>query len=160
MKTHILLLTATLASAASLDEATRHLAHDIFQQLIEINTTDSVGSTTVAAEAMAKRLLDAGFSKEDVVVLGPNARKGNVLARLKGTGAHKPILLIGHLDVVEARREDWSVDPFTFLERDAYFYGRGTQDMKSADAILVASLIRLRQKGFHPDRDIILALTA
>src|SRR5271168_4197230 len=98
MKTHILLLTATLASAASLDEATRHLAHDIFQQLIEINTTDSVGSTTVAAEAMAKRLLDAGFPMSDVKVLGPNSRKGNLVVRYRGTGARKPILIIGHLD--------------------------------------------------------------
>src|SRR5258708_25760118 len=88
------------AAQAQLDPATRQLSRDIFQQLIEINTTDSVGSTTVAADAMAKRLLDAGFSKEDVVVFGPNSRKGNIVARLRGTGAHKPILLIGHLDVV------------------------------------------------------------
>src|SRR5271156_3343744 len=160
MKTHILLLTATLASAASLDEATRHLAHDIFQQLIEINTTDSVGSTTVAAEAMAKRLLDAGFPESDVQVLGPNARKGNMVARLHGTGAHRPILLIGHIDVVEAKREDWSTDPFKFIEQDGYFYGRGTQDMKDGDAIMVTALIRFRQEGYRPDRDIILALTA
>src|SRR5271168_3992572 len=146
--------------AAQPDAATRSLARDIFQQLIEINTTDSVGSTTVAAEAMAKRLLDAGFSKEDVVVLGPNARKGNMVARLKGTGAYKPILMIGHLDVVEARREDWTTDPFKFVEKDGYFYGRGTQDMKDGDAIMVTSLIRMKKEGFRPNRDIILALTA
>src|SRR5271157_1102441 len=127
------------ALGADLDPAYRQLSHDMFQQLIEINTTDSVGSTTVAAEAMAKRLLDAGFSKEDVVVLGPNARKGNMVARLKGTGAHKPILLIGHLDVVEARREDWTTDPFKFVEKEGYFYGRGTQDMKDGDAIMVTT---------------------
>src|SRR5271168_3395536 len=119
--TAALLLISSLV-AAPLDESTRKLARDIFQQLIEINTTDSVGSTTVAAEAMAKRLLDAGFSKEDVVVLGPNARRGNMVARLKGTNAHKPILLIGHFDVVEARREDWTTDPFKFVEKDGYFY--------------------------------------
>src|ERR1700729_3537920 len=96
--------------AAPLDDATRKLAHDIFQQLIEINTTDSVGSTTVAAEAIWKRLLAAGFAAEDVKVLGPNARKGNLVARYRGTGSKglKPILIIGHLDVVEARREDWT----------------------------------------------------
>ena len=115
-----------------LDEATRKLAHDIFQQLIEINTTDSVGSTTVAAEAMAKRLLAAGFAAEDVKVLGPNDRKGNLVVRYRGTGSAglKPILIIGHLDVVEARREDWTTDPFQFVEKDGYYYGRGTQDMK------------------------------
>src|SRR5580658_10623424 len=117
-------------SVAQPDAATRQLAHEIFQQLIEINTTDSVGSTTVAADAMAKRLLDAGFPASDVVVLGPNDRKGNLVVRLHGTGAAKPILIIGHLDVVEARREDWTTAPFQFVEKDGYFYGRGTQDMK------------------------------
>src|SRR4051812_13293906 len=104
------LLAAGALCAANLDEETRRLARDIFQQLIEINTTDSVGSTTLAAKAMAKRLLDAGFPAGDVQVLGPNDRKGNMVARLHGSGAHKPILLIGHLDVVEARRSDWTTD--------------------------------------------------
>jgi len=156
-----LLLLGTLA-AAPLDEATRQLARDIFQQLIEINTTDSVGSTTVAAEAMAKHLLAAGFAVEDVKVLGPNARKGNMVARYRGTGSGglKPILIIGHLDVVEARREDWTTDPFKFVEKDGYFYGRGTQDMKVNDAVLVTDFIRLKREGYRPNRDIILALTA
>src|SRR5579871_730076 len=128
-----LAIAALLGSlpAAALDDATRRLARDIFQQLIEINTTDSAGSTTRAAEAMAKRLIDAGFAREDVKVLGPNDRKGNLVARLRGAGGlKKPILIIGHLDVVEARREDWTTDPFQFIEKDGYFYGRGTQDMK------------------------------
>ncbi len=145
---------------AQIDDATRQLSHDIFKQLIEINTTDSVGSVTVAAQAMAKRLRDAGFPASDVQVLGPNARKENMVARLHGTGVHKPILLIGHLDVVEARREDWTTDPFKFIEKDGYYYGRGTQDMKSDDAILVTDLMRLKREGYKPDRDIILALTA
>ena len=135
-------------------------AVDIFQQLIEINTTDSVGSITAAAEAMQQRLLDAGFPAADMQVLGPNDRKDNLVARYRGTGGKKPILLIGHLDVVEARREDWTTDPFQFVTKDGYFYGRGTQDMKESDAILVDTLIRLKREGFHPDRDIILALTA
>ena len=155
----LLALLPTL-SAATLDEATRRLARDIFQQLIEINTTDSVGSTTVAAEAMAKRLLDAGFAREDVKVLGPNDRKGNLVVRFHGTGARKPIMIIGHLDVVEARREDWTTDPFQFVEKDGYFYGRGTQDMKVDDAILITTLIRFHRENYHPDRDIIVALTA
>src|SRR5271170_6460329 len=121
----VFLLLGSLV-AAPLDDPTRKLARDIFQQLIEINTTDSVGSTTVAADAMAKRLLDAGFPAADVVVLGPNGRKGNLVVRLHGTGSGKPILIIGHLDVVEARREDWTTDPFQFVEKDGYFYGRGT----------------------------------
>lgn len=145
---------------AQTDDAARALSRDIFKQLIEINTTDSVGSTTVAAEAMAKRLRDAGFPPSDVVVVGPNERKGNMVARLHGTGTRKPILLIGHLDVVEALRQDWTTDPFQFVEKDGYFYGRGTQDMKSDDAILMTALIRFKQEGYRPDRDLILALTA
>lgn len=152
------------AQSGTVDEATRRLSHDIFKQLIEINTTDSVGSTTVAAEAMQTRLLDAGFPAADVVVLGPNARKGNMVARLRatasGAGARKPVLLIGHIDVVEARREDWTTDPFQFVEKDGYYYGRGTQDMKDGDAIMVTTLIRMKKEGYKPDRDIILALTA
>jgi acetylornithine deacetylase/succinyl-diaminopimelate desuccinylase-like protein len=156
----VLLFFAVLSCRAQTSDADRALARDIFKQLIEINTTDSVGSTTAAAEAMAQRLRDAGFPAADAQVLGPNPRKGNLVARLHGSGERKPILLIGHLDVVEARREDWSTDPFQFVERDGYFYGRGTQDMKSADAIMVTTLIRFFREGFHPDRDIILALTA
>ena len=156
----LLLSAATLPALAQLDPQTRKLSHDIFQQLIEINTTDSVGSTTVAANAMAQRLLEAGFAKEDVLVLGPNDRKGNLVARFRGTGRAKPILFIGHLDVVEALRSDWTTDPFQFVEKDGYFYGRGTQDMKENDAILVTTFIRLKKQGFQPDRDLILALTA
>ena len=154
------LLLIAGAFGADSDSSYQQLARDIFQQLIEINTTDSVGSTTVAAEAMAKRLLDAGFAAKDVVVLGPNPRKGNLVARLHGTGAHKPILFMGHLDVVEARREDWTYDPFQFLEKDGYFYGRGTQDMKAGDAVMMTTFIRLKKEGYTPDRDLILMLTA
>jgi acetylornithine deacetylase/succinyl-diaminopimelate desuccinylase-like protein len=156
----VLLCAATLPALAQLDQQTKQLSRDIFQQLIEINTTDSVGSTTAAANAMAQRLLDAGFPKEDVVVLGPNDRKGNLVARIHGTGAAKPILLIGHLDVVEALRSDWTTDPFQFVEKDGYFFGRGTQDMKESDAVLVTTFIRFKKSGFKPDRDLILALTA
>jgi len=157
----VLALTLTAAAfGAEPDSAYQQLSRDIFRQLIEINTTDSVGSTTVAAEAMAKRLRDAGFADKDVVVLGPNPRKGNMVARLHGMGAHKPILFMGHLDVVEARREDWTYDPFQFLEKDGYFYGRGTQDMKAGDAVLITTFIRLKKEGYTPDRDLILMLTA
>src|SRR3989441_8757469 len=135
-------------------------ARDIFEQLININTTGSSGSTTVAANAMAKRLLDAGFPAADVQVIGPRDSKNyNLVARFRGTATQKPILLLAHLDVVEARREDWSVDPFTLLERDGFFYGRGTLDVKDGAAILVATLARLKQEGYRPNRDLILALT-
>ncbi|MCX6550704.1 MAG: M20/M25/M40 family metallo-hydrolase [Acidobacteria bacterium] len=138
------------------------LAREILKQLIEINTTDSVGSTTTAAEAMAARLKAAGYPDADVQVIGPNPRKGNLVARLRGTGRTKPILLLAHLDVVEASKDDWSpgVDPFTFIERDGFFYGRGTTDDKAQAAIWIANLIRYRQEGLVPDRDLIVALTA
>jgi len=145
---------------AAPDKATRQLAWDLFKQLVEINTTDSVGSTTVAAKAMQKRLLDAGFAQKDIVVDGPNERKGNLVVRYHGRGKAKPILLICHLDVVEARREDWSTDPFQFVEKDGFVYGRGTQDVKDGDAILIATLIRFKREGYVPDRDLIVALTA
>ena len=144
------------------DEATQKLAHDVLRELIEINTTDSVGSTTLAANAMAKRFKAAGFADADMTVVGPNDRKGNLVVRLHGKPGSKlkPILIIAHTDVVEAKREDWTTDPFKFVEKDGYFYGRGTQDMKGSDAIAVADLIRLKKEGFVPNRDIILALTA
>ena len=158
----LLVTTLTAQQATQLDDSSRQLAHDVFKQLIEINSTDSVGSTTIAAEAMRKRLLDAGFPAADVVVLGPNERKGNMVARYRGRAGStkKPVLIIGHIDVVEAKREDWTTDPFVFTEKDGYFYGRGTQDMKESDAASVTTFIRLKREGFVPDRDIILALTA
>src|SRR5947208_15799298 len=111
-------------------------ARDIYKQLVEINTTDSVGNVTKAAEAMAARLKAAGFPAADVQLLGPDPRKGNLVARYRGTGARRPLILLAHLDVVEAKRDDWSTDPFTFIEKDGYFYGRGTADDKAMASIL------------------------
>jgi acetylornithine deacetylase/succinyl-diaminopimelate desuccinylase-like protein len=156
--TAVLLLT--LSAHCQIDDATRKLAREIFQQLIEINTTDSVGNVTAAAEAAAQRFRRAGFPDSDVQLLGPDERKKNLVVRLHGNGKHKPILLIGHLDVVEARREDWTTDPFQFVEKDGYFYGRGTEDMKDGDAIMITSLLRFKNEGYVPSRDIVLALTA
>jgi acetylornithine deacetylase/succinyl-diaminopimelate desuccinylase-like protein len=150
----------SVSAQQSQDEVTRHLALDIYKQLIEINTTDSVGSVTAASEAMAKRFRDAGFPESEIHVLGPNDRKKNVVVRLHGSGKHKAVLLIGHLDVVEARREDWTTDPFQLVEKDGYYYGRGTTDMKDGDAIMSATLIRMKKEGYVPSRDIILAMTA
>jgi acetylornithine deacetylase/succinyl-diaminopimelate desuccinylase-like protein len=137
-------------------------ARDIFEQLININTTGSSGSTTAAAKAMADWLLKAGFPPADVQVIGlAGSTNHNLVARYRAAGASrlKPILLLAHIDVVEARREDWSLDPFTLTEKDGFFYGRGTLDVKDGAAILVATLARLKQEGYRPNRDLILALT-
>jgi acetylornithine deacetylase/succinyl-diaminopimelate desuccinylase-like protein len=153
-------VTVSPAARAQAEKSVNAEAREIFQQLIEINTTDSVGSVTKASEAMAQRLLAAGFAEKDVIVAGPNERKKNLVVRYRGTGKKRPILFIGHLDVVEARREDWTTDPFQLVEKDGFFYGRGTEDMKEGDAILVESFLRLKRAGYAPDRDLILALTA
>jgi acetylornithine deacetylase/succinyl-diaminopimelate desuccinylase-like protein len=152
-------ICAPLAQAQKLGP-TSQLARDILKQIIEINTTDSVGNVTTAAEGMAQRLRDAGFPESDLHIAGPNDRKKNLVARLHGSGKRKPILFIGHLDVVEALRTDWTTDPFEFVEKDDFFYGRGTEDMKEGDAILVTNFIRFKKEDYLPDRDLILALTA
>ncbi len=154
------LLVSSLVAGAQSRTADEQAFLDIYRELVEINTTDSVGDNTRAAEAMAARLRAAGFPAADVQVLAPHPKKGNLVARLRGSGKGKPLLLLAHLDVVEARREDWSFDPFTLLEKDGYFYGRGTSDDKAMAAIFVDSFIRLKREGFTPTRDLILALTA
>ena len=155
------MLCGPVASAHSKDDSdAKQYARSTFRELIEINTTDSVGNVTAAAEAMAKRLRDAGFAEKDIQLAGPRDTKKNLVVRYPGSGKRKPVLFIGHLDVVEARREDWTSDPFVFLEKDGYFYGRGTEDMKAGDALLVTSFVRLKKEGYLPDRDLILALTA
>jgi len=157
------LLTTILAVLPLCAQTPDHtLAREIFQQLIEINTTDSSGDNTRAAEAMAARFRAAGFPDNDVQVFVPRdmPRKGNLVVRLHGKGSPRPILFIGHIDVVEAKRADWSFDPFVFLEEGGYFYGRGTSDMKGDVAVLVSTFLRLKREGFRPSRDLILALTS
>lgn len=159
----VILSAALSCSVSSVAQDRAHVnqeARGIFKELVEINTTDSVGSVTKAAEAMAKRFLETGFPANDVIVAGPNDRKKNLVLRYRGTNQALPILFIGHLDVVEAHAADWTTDPFKFIEQDGFFYGRGTEDMKEGDAILVLNFIRLKREGFIPDRDLILALTA
>jgi acetylornithine deacetylase/succinyl-diaminopimelate desuccinylase-like protein len=147
-----------LSAAAQTLSPTQQLARDIYKELVEINTVTPTGDTGVAAEAMAARLRAAGFDASDVQVFHPAPRKGNLVARLHGTGARKPILLMAHLDVVEARREDWTSDPFKLLEKDGYFYARGSGDDKFMAATFVSNMIRYQQEGYRPDRDIILLL--
>lgn len=136
------------------------LTHDIYKQLIEINTSFSTGATTPAAQAVAERLKAEGFADSDIQVLGAAPHKMNVVVRYHGTGQRKPLLLLAHLDVVEAKRSDWSMDPFLLTEKDGFYYGRGTIDDKAQAAIWIANLIRYKREGWKPDRDIILALTA
>ncbi|MGD0617890.1 MAG: M20/M25/M40 family metallo-hydrolase [Bryobacteraceae bacterium] len=156
----VIALTAILLRAQTATPDQRSFSRELLRQLVEINTTDSTGNVTEAAEAMAARFKAAGFPEEDIRVLGAAPRKGNLVVRFHGTGGCRPVLFNSHLDVVEAKREDWSVDPFHFTEKDGWFYGRGTSDDKDGDAALVADFIRLKQEGFQPKRDLILALTA
>ncbi len=146
------------SATAQNDDTYRQLARSLLSELVEINTVTATGDTLRAAEAVAARLLAAGFAESDIQVFSPAPRKGNLVARLRGTGVRNPILLAAHLDVVEALPEDWTVEPFTFLEREGYYYGRGTTDDKGLIAAWVVNLIRFKQEGYVPDRDIILVL--
>jgi acetylornithine deacetylase/succinyl-diaminopimelate desuccinylase-like protein len=147
-------------AAPTSPEEYRQLARDIFRELIEIDTTDRSGDVTLAARAVQRRLLEAGFADEDVTLAGPHPRKMNLVARMRGTGARGPLLMLAHLDVVDADPAEWATDPFAFVERDGFFYGRGTTDQKAMASLWTANLIRMRREGVEPDRDLILALTA
>jgi len=149
-----------LSSAARADGLTpdQQRAYDIYKELVEIDTTTATGDTRQAAEAMAARLKAAGFPDADVHVFSPAPRKGNLVARLHGSGARKPILLVAHLDVVPALRTDWSVDPFKLTEQDGYYYARGSSDDKYMASSFIANLIRYKNEGYKGDRDIIVAL--
>src|ERR1700729_3082271 len=141
-------------------DAEKHLAHDIYKQFIEIQSGCTTGATTPVAEASGARLKDAGFPDSDIFVGGAIPKKGNLVVRYHGTGARRPILLLAHTDVVEAKREDWTMEPFQLIEKDGFFYGRGTGDDKAQAAVWIANLIRYKREGFKSDRDIIVALTA
>ena len=159
------LATMAFAAAAAHAQAVRPapeqaLARAIYKEFIEIPSGFTTGATTPVAQAAAARLKAAGFTDADMHIDGPNPRKMNLVVRYRGTGARRPILLLAHTDVVEAKREDWSMDPFQFIEKDGYFYGRGTGDDKAQAAVWIANLIQYKAEGFKPDRDIIVALTA
>jgi acetylornithine deacetylase/succinyl-diaminopimelate desuccinylase-like protein len=141
-------------------ESERQLARAIYKEMVEIKSGYTTGATTPVVEAVARRLRAAGFPEKDIFVGGASPKKANLVVRYHGTGRQRPILLLAHTDVVEAKRDDWSMDPFTFAEKDGYFYGRGTGDDKAQAAIWIANLIRYKREGFKPDRDIIVALTA
>jgi len=154
------LVLVCLAADTMPPEADQRLACEIYKEMIESQSGFTTGSTTPIAESVAARLKAAGFPAGDIFVGGAIARKANVVVRYHGTGARRPILLLAHIDVVEAKREDWTTDPFVFLEKDGYFYGRGTSDDKAQAAVWVATFLRFKREGFRPDRDLILALTA
>ncbi len=162
----LLALAATASLSAQLTTSPvppaqdRQLAHDIYKEFVEIHSGFSTGATTPVAAAAAGRLRAAGFPESDIYLGGAKPTKFNLVVRYHGTGAKKPILLLAHTDVVEAKREDWSMDPFVFNEKDGYFYGRGTGDDKAQAAVWIANLIRMKHDNFQPDRDIIVALTA
>ena len=156
----IVILAAPLSAKTTLPDAQKQLAHDIYKEFVEIQSGYTTGSTTPVAEAAAARLKAAGFSDADIFIGGASPKKANLVVRYHGTGARKPLLLIAHTDVVEAKREDWSMDPFVLTEKDGYFYGRGTGDDKAQAAVWIANLIQYKKEGFKPDRDIIVALTA
>src|SRR5215467_6318794 len=157
-------LTAALFAASAYSQSPtpeQRELRDIYKELVEINTTDSVGSCTAAAEALAARLKAAGLPAQDVQVIVPpgGPKKGNLVARYRGTGAKKPIMLLGHLDVVEAKREDWQRDPFKLVEENGYFYARGASDDKSMVAVFTANLVRYRREGYRPEHDLIQVAT-
>jgi acetylornithine deacetylase/succinyl-diaminopimelate desuccinylase-like protein len=164
-----MILALTLPWAASADEApigplrpdqAAFLA--LYKELVETNTSLSVGSCTLAADRVAAHLKSAGYTDADITLFSvpEHPKEGGIVAILNGTSKTlKPMLLLGHLDVVEAKREDWTRDPFTFIEENGYYYGRGTADMKAMDATWVDMLMRFKQSGYHPKRTIKLALT-
>jgi len=158
MSARLFLLLIALPLAAAAQTPQQRLARDVYKELLEINTVTATGDTAAAAQAMAARLKSAGLPADDVRVFTPAPRKGNLVARLRGTGAQRPILLVAHIDVVEARTEDWTSDPFKLVEKDGYFYARGSGDDKFMAAAFVANLVRYKQEGYRPARDIILVL--
>src|SRR6266567_137702 len=145
------LVSVPFSVSAQALSPSQQFAREIYRELVEINTVTGTGDTGKAAEAMAARLRAAGYTGPDLQVFNPAPRKGNLVARLHGTGARKPILLMAHIDVVEARREDWTYDPFKLLEKDGYFYARGSGDDKFMAATFVANMIRYKKEGYKPD---------
>ena len=155
LRASLVLCAALLSAETTPPEQDRQLARSIYKEFIEIQSGFSTGSTTPVAEAAARRLKAAGFPDSDIFIGGAIPKKANLVVRYRGTGVHKPILLLAHTDVVEAKREDWTMDPFQFIERDGFFYGRGTADDKAQAAVWIANLIRYKREGFKPDRDLI-----
>ncbi|HEX7718750.1 MAG TPA: M20/M25/M40 family metallo-hydrolase [Woeseiaceae bacterium] len=159
----ILGLTLLCLCQASLAQETAHenLAKDILAELIGVNTAPSGGDDMGPAIAgLVTRLKNAGFDDDDVQVIGKPGQADNLVVRYRSNNAtQRPLLMMAHIDVVEALRDDWSVEPYEMSEQDGYYYGRGSTDNKAGVAMLVANFIRFRQEGFEPNRDLVLMLT-
>ena len=138
----------------------RELLYEVYKELVEYKTTASEQNNTIAVEGMAAWLQAAGFAAEDIFIGGPLPHKGNLVARYRGTSDAPPIILMAHIDVVVAEREDWNMDPFTLNEDEEFYYGRGTLDDKAMSAIFLANLIRYKRNGYQPNRYIVVALTS
>ena len=160
--------SVALAAALTVPAAAQDLRPDqvrfraLYKELVETNTTLSAGDCTLAAQKMAAHLKAAGYPDTDLhpFSVPDHPKEGGLVAVLHGSDAKaKAVLLLGHLDVVEAKREDWTRDPFTLIEENGYFYGRGTTDMKAQVATWVDTMVRYKEEGFKPRRDIKMALT-
>src|SRR5579863_9470003 len=156
----VFLCAASANAQTTRPEPEKQLAHDIYKQFIEVQSGFTTGATTPVVDIAVARLKAAGFADSDIFLGGAIPKKGNLVVRYRGTGSKKPLLLLAHIDVVEAKREDWSMDPFQLIEKDGFFYGRGTGDDKAQAAVWIANLIQYKKEGLKPDRDIIVALTA
>jgi acetylornithine deacetylase/succinyl-diaminopimelate desuccinylase-like protein len=148
---------STVSASAAADST---LAADILRELVAIRTVSSSPATVEAARMLAARLHAAGYTEEEALVTGPHDSAGNLVVRLRGQSSDSLLLLLAHLDVVDALESDWSTDPFTLTEEDGWWYGRGTIDNKTGVAVAVANLIRWKQEGFVPARDIVFIATA
>ena len=155
-----LIIASTAFAQRVIPEDDNQLLYQIYKELVEYKTTASEQNNTIAVEGMAAWLQAAGLPAEDIFIGGALPHKGNLVARIHGSGAKEPIILMAHIDVVEAERQDWNLDPFVLNEDDEFYYGRGTLDDKAMAAIFTANLIRFLQQGFVPNRDIIIALTS
>ncbi|MCJ7557633.1 MAG: M20/M25/M40 family metallo-hydrolase, partial [Gammaproteobacteria bacterium] len=154
-----LLSLAMFPASARADAESDGQARDLYEDLVNFPSSKLRGGTREIAEFVGKTMLAGGFPAEDVHVLGPREDILGVVVRYRGRGEGRPVMMMAHLDVVEALREDWNMDPFTFMEKDGYFYGRGTSDNKAGDAVLIANFLRLKKEGFVPARDMIMVLS-
>ncbi len=135
------------------------VARDLYEDLVNIPSSEPRGGSEEIAAFAAKTMLDGGFAAEDVHLLGPRPDVMGVVVRYRGRGEGRPVMMMAHLDVVDALREDWEMDPYTFIEKDGYFYGRGTSDNKAGVVTLMANFLRLKKEGFVPARDMIMVLS-
>jgi acetylornithine deacetylase/succinyl-diaminopimelate desuccinylase-like protein len=154
-----LTLVAALPAQAPAAKAQRE-ARDILSEMISINTSVRRGGTTPLAQKLAARFRTAGVPDADIQLLGAEAKDQNLVVRIRSKGTAKPVLFLAHIDVVDAMRSDWSMEPYAVTEQDGWLYGRGTSDDKGPATTIVAAALALIRSGVTPERDIILAFTS